>query len=412
MRLLLFFLGSVLAGVSAELRVSTNFEGGSAHVTAIDQTARVVRFMPDGEPTRGWTCWWYLRVDGVARDERLTLELHGSDRPSRNNGVDTGKPLAPAWAMPTNATFSTDGATWRQTTPGRRDGPRITYEVIGTGGPLWIAWGPPFTPRHTDELLAAAERKLPGAARGFEVARTLQGRPVRALRVTEGRAKHRPGIWFTARQHAWESGASWVARGLTEWLLSDDPDARWLRDRAEVVIVPIMDVDNAATGNGGKEAAPRDHNRDWDDAPVYPEVAAVQRALRTLAKENRLSLYLDLHNPAPADVRPFFFVGPAEAMTKRGPENLAAFLAAAKLRIAGPLVLNKERATGPGYHPLWKNISNNWVTLNGNPHTVAACLETSWNTPHSTPEGYGTVGRQLGLAVVDYLRASTASEEK
>lgn len=392
--------------------MSTNFEGGSAHVIAIDQTARVVRFMPDGDPARGWTCWWYLRVDGVARDERLMLELHGSDRPSRNNGVDTGKPLAPAWAMPANAAFSADSTTWRQTAPGRRDGARIIYEVTGTGGPLWIAWGPPFTPRHTDELLATAERKLPGAARGFEVARTLQDRVVRALRVSEGSAAQRPGIWLTARQHAWESGASWVAQGLTEWLLSDDPDARWLRGRAEVVIVPIMDVDNAATGNGGKEAAPRDHNRDWDDAPVYPEVAAVQRALRALAKENRLSLYLDLHNPAPADVRPFFFVGPAEVMTERGRENQAAFLAAAKLRIAGPLVLNKERATGPGYHPLWKNISNNWVTLNGNPHTVAACLETSWNTPHSTPEGYGTVGRQLGLAVVDYLRASTASTAK
>ncbi|MGV3756167.1 MAG: hypothetical protein ACO1QS_12365 [Verrucomicrobiota bacterium] len=45
-----------------------------------------------------------------------------------------------------------------------------------------------------------------------------------------------------------------------------------------------------------------------------------------------------------------------------------------------------------------------WVTANGNPDTVAACLETSWNTPHSTTEGYRTVGKQLGQAVTSYLR--------
>jgi hypothetical protein len=76
----------VAAASAADLRVSTDFEGGSAHVEAIDQTARVIRFMPDGDPQRGWPCWWYLRVDGVTKDEKVTLDLAGSDRPTRNNG--------------------------------------------------------------------------------------------------------------------------------------------------------------------------------------------------------------------------------------------------------------------------------------------------------------------------------------
>jgi len=37
-------------------------------------------------------------------------------------------------------------------------------------------------------------------------------------------------------------------------------------------------------------------------------------------------------------------------------------------------------------------------------HVVAVTLETSWNTPHSTTEGYRTVGRQQGLAIERYLR--------
>ena len=86
------------------------------------------------------------------------------------------------------------------------------------------------------------------------------------------------------------------------------------------------------------------------------------------------------------------------------------FLETACARIVGPLAVEeKPRVTGPDYHPLWRQISGQWVTDHGNPHTVAACLETSWNTPHSTAEGYRTVGRQLGQAVADYLRATLES---
>jgi hypothetical protein len=172
-----------------------------------------------------------------------------------------------------------------------------------------------------------------------------------------------------------------------------------------VFLVPIMDVDNVATGNGGKEANPRDHNRDWDASPVHPEVAAAQERLRTLAREERLDVFLDLHNPAPGDLRPFFFVGPAELLADTARANREKFLAAAAARITDPLPLEpKPRTTGPAYHPLWRQISGQWVTQHGNAHTMAACLETSWNTPHSTPEGYRTVGRQLGQAIADFLR--------
>jgi hypothetical protein len=388
-----------------ELRVRTDFEGGSARVESIDQAARVIRFMPGGDPERGWPCWWSLRVEGVAKGEKLTLDLAGSDRPARNNGVDTGKPLAPGWAMPGRAALSTDdGATWRQTEPGHRDGARTRYEVTGTGEPLWIAWGPSFTPRDTEALLAEAERALP-AAKSFELARSREGRPVRGLRVTEAAADQAPAVWIEARQHAWESGGSWVARGLTEWLTGPDAEAVWLRQHAEVFVVPIMDVDNVATGNGGKEENPRDHNRDWDDHPVFPEVAAAQQRLLGFIEAKRLAVFVDLHNPGPGDARPFFFTSDPEVLGELAQRNMATFLASAATTINGPLAVEPAaHLTGPKYHPLWRQISNAWVNTHGNPGTVALCLETAWNTPHSTTENYRDVGRRLGQTVVEYLR--------
>lgn len=395
---------SLACANAAELRVSTDFEGGSAIVESVDQTEKMVRVMPGGDPQRGWPCWWYLRVDGVAKGERVTINLTGSNRVQQRADGKVAKPLSPSWAMPMRASFSTDGKEWQHTAPGRRDGSRILYEVTGTGGPLWIAWGPPFTPRDTDELIAQTQKQLP-TAKAFDLTKTREDRTVRGLRISDSERPARLGIWVQARQHAWESGASWVARGFVEWLASDDADARWVRENAETVIVPIMDVDNVATGNGGKDAAPHDHNRDWSDKPIYPEIAAAQQHLRDWAAEGRLTVFLDLHNPAPSDMRSFFFVGPDELLDEVGRKNRADFLEFAQRRISGPLTLDeKTRVTGPGYHPLWKQMSRQWVNSHADPRALAMCLETSWNTPHSTSENYRAVGKQLGQAVADYLR--------
>ena len=394
--------GSTLLPEANRLQVSTSFEGGSAQVLSIDQEHRLISFTPGGDPERGWPCWWYFRIDGLKEGDTATLELQGSPLPARNQGKNTGKPLGPGWAMPDRATFSTDGTIWKHTDPGVLDKGRMRYQVAGSGGPIWVAWGPPFTPKDTDDLIAQAQSVLPDA-KGFELSRTREGRPVRGLHLPAA-TKDAPCLWIQARQHAWESGASWVARGFSEWVVGDSAEAKQLRSRSEIFIVPIMDVDNVATGNGGKEANPRDHNRDWDDHPVYPEVEAAQKRLKQLAERRRLGLFIDLHNPAPGDKRPFFFVGPPELLSLRGRERREQFLETAARHIADPLAVEPNpRVTGPSYHPLWKQISGQWVILNGDPDSVAVCLETSWNTPHSTVDGYRAVGRQLGLTVADWL---------
>ena len=368
----------------------------------VDQATHEIQLTPGGDPQRGWACWWYARIDGLNKDERAVVSVGASKLPSRNNGKDTGKPLSENWSTPNRAVFSRDGERWEQTEPGRRGKGRMNYEIVGTGKPLWIGWGPPFTPKDTERLIASAE-KANRRAEPFELARTREGRPARGLRIATKEGLR--GVWIQARQHAWESGASWVARGLAEWVTSEDVDAQWLRDHAEVVIVPIMDVDNVATGNGGKEANPRDHNRDWDDQPVYPEVSAAQRKLTGWAKEGRLDVFVDLHNPGPADARPFFFAGPEELLTDLGRKNRATFVEIATRHISDPLPLeSKVRLTGPTYHSLWQQISGHWVTAHGNPHTLAICLETAWNHPQSTTAGYLAVGRQLGEAITEYLR--------
>lgn len=228
------------------------------------------------------------------------------------------------------------------------------------------------------------------------------------LHVRQGElpSEQRFGVWVQARQHAWESGSSWVAQGFAEWLLSDEAEASWLREHAEVFVVPIMDIDNTAAGNGGKDALPQDHNRDWSPKPHWNEVQAAQRKVAELVAEQRMDVFLDLHNPAPGDPT-FFYILPAELLKEPARALRDRFIELAYERIsrAEPRIpmSSRPKLTGANYHPLWRQISSNWVNMHGNEHTVSLCLETGWNFTHSTTEGYRAVGRNLAAAVQAYL---------
>lgn len=385
------FLSAVLlccGGSAADIKVDTDFPGGSG-VAEIDQQRRHIRLNPTLHKDRGWTCWWYVKVSGLVPGE--TISLNVGDAP---------------WATPDRAAVSVNNHDWTQTPPGRRNDRRIEYRHVVKSETCWFAWGPPFVPSNARELVDHTARSLPFAT-AFELCKTRAGRAVPALTIdqTEGAKDDRHGVWIQARQHAWESGSSWVCRGLVEWLVSDDPRATSLRKNAIVTIVPIMDIDNVAIGAGGKSQKPQDHNRDWSDTPRWNSVRAAMDRIAAMDKAKQFDLFVDLHNPGANDKQPFYFVPPRDILSDTGWKNLEHFLAVSRLEITGPLALSaRARTSGAGYDKNWKKISKNWVALNTRDHVVAVTLETSWNTPNSNQTGYRTTGRQLGLAIERYLR--------
>ncbi|MDA1051635.1 MAG: M14-type cytosolic carboxypeptidase [Planctomycetota bacterium] len=383
----------------SQLVVETSFPSGSGKVIEIDQATRHIRIEPTSHESRGWACWWYIRVTGIEPGEVLTLEV----------GPEP-------WATPSQAMFSTDNRSWRQTAPGERVGRFIKYQHVVDAPVAWFAWGPPFTVADATELVRWAGQSC-HEVRDFTLCETRGGRTVPALRSQPPTAMPTSAIWVQARQHAWESGSSWVCRGFVEWLVSDDPRAERLRTDAIVTVVPIMDVDNVAIGAGGKNQTPHDHNRDWSEHPHWPAVAGAMQELRRLNEAGQLDLFVDLHNPGASTIRPFYYVAPRELMTGLRQRNLDRFLAASRIEMTGPLqFVGETRESGPEYDKGWKQISKNWVTLNTHDHVVATTLETAWNTPDSTVAGYKTVGKQLGLAIERYLqldpRKTTPQETK
>lgn len=373
---------------TAQLTIHTNFPGGAMELRKIDQAKQSITFAPANFKNRGWACWWHFKLTGVDTSRPIELNLQSKS----------------SFGRPARAMYSHDGKTWKHTQLGKGSGSNLRYEHRSPRDTIHFAWGPPFQLSDAHKLTSRIAKANVGAEK-FELCKSNEGKSVPALSWSPKSEGKRPGIWIEARQHAWESGSSWVCRGLLEWLASNDADAVQLRTQARIVVVPIMDVDNAERGAGGKNQFPHDHNRDWSDEPRYAEVAAAQKMIRQMNADGEFDLFLDLHNPGPRDNIPFFFASPRTHLNPLRERNQNQFHKFC-LETLGkePFGFSKTlRISGPGYHPLWRAISKNWVAEHTAEHAVALTLETSWNTIHSTPEGYLNYGRALGRAITRHL---------
>jgi hypothetical protein len=396
MKFLIPLFCALSVSLHGEMRVVSDFEGGNAEAVKIDQVNRVICIMPELREGRGWPCWWFFKVEGLTIGQQFTLEVQAQIKPYREQTV-----LAGSWCQPKHAWLSTDGAAWHPSNQGLLTPEKVMiYELRAEASEMSIAWGPPFLPRDGDRLLNEILTLLPEARR-FELSNTRGGRSVFGIRIGEEDATHQ--VWVGSRQHAWEVGGSHVGQGFIRWYASDE--AKDLRSKTCLHYIPIMDVDNAALGAGGKDAIPRDHNRDWAAEPIYPEVAAAQRMIRDIHATQGLDVFVDLHNPGHGD--PIFFFGPFafERMSGIQQRNYQRWidLAAINIREPYPVQPKYRFATYVKTDEERGRMSSGWVRANTSSATISVTLETTWNSAKMSIEGYGKVGAGLGRALAAYL---------
>jgi murein tripeptide amidase MpaA len=86
--------------------------------------------------------------------------------------------------------------------------------------------------------------------------RTLAGNRCDYLTITSrdkdpnsAKARAKKGVFISARVHPGESNSSWMMKGVIEFLVSNTPEARALRDHFVFKIVPILNPDGVINGN-------------------------------------------------------------------------------------------------------------------------------------------------------------------
>ena len=159
-RILLFiFILSSGVVIGQELKVTTNFESGSARVLLLDEQTQTIRITPAGDPKRGILNWWYVKIDGIKVTVPLVLQVEAREDLIPDELTGQGKKTSPAFTWPLQGAISLDGKVWTQTEAGQKINNRMVYEVQPSGGTIWLAWGPPFTPTDALNFLLTAYHK-------------------------------------------------------------------------------------------------------------------------------------------------------------------------------------------------------------------------------------------------------------
>ena len=295
----LCFLVVTLFAETPKIGVLTNFQGGS--VGKVEQVSSThlrcgVKGQSDQDHRNRQANWYYFELTNLP-PEPITIDL-----------VDLGgeynyKGPTYAVAKGTRPVYSFDGVHWKHFTDDQvtwdAGEPKLILRFTPEGDHVWVAHVEPYTNKTLAALLDSF-RKSP-YLHVQSVGRTVEGREMPLLTITnpqipEGKKKV---IWLMFRQHAWETGSSWVGDGAVRFLLSNDARATRIRDQIIYKIFPLADPDGAADGGVRFNRNGYDLNRNWDtvDPQKMPEIAAQRQAiLDGVDAGHHVDLFLSLHN--------------------------------------------------------------------------------------------------------------------
>ncbi len=258
-----------------EVRISTSFPGGNVVVEKM-----VGRTIHLGTDLRGGQPWFYWCFDATVANPGKVL-------------FDLGKPqkigvCGPAVSIDEGKSWSYLGNENVELTP---QAERFTYEFTKVNQRARFSVAIPYL-QHDLDAFIKKNISNPLLVRS-ELTKTRKGNSVDLLRI----GKPDPGIipmLVTARHHACESTASYVLEGFLQEALSESTAGLEFRKRHVLFAVPIVDKDGVEAGDQGKNRTPHDHNRDYGDNPIYPEIQAIS----DIANTNKVHFAIDFHCPA------------------------------------------------------------------------------------------------------------------
>ncbi len=270
-----------LKKVEKEISISSDYPGGNVKVVSVDEVNGIVRVSPDYRDTNGKYFHFDFIVRGAA-GRKIKFEFP-------KGGFDYLSSIGPA--------ISSDlGKTWRWLNQdGRRHEPNnaFDYTFAADENETRFATSIPYVQKDWDAFVAPY-RKRSDVKFGTLCKSRSGKRDVECLRLPcRGKAE-----WLfvlTARHHACETTGNPPMEGALAFALGDSPEAKWLRERADVVFVPFMDKDGVEDGDQGKNRKPHDHNRDYLKGR-YPTVRAIKELLVRESVGKRI-VFLDLHSP-------------------------------------------------------------------------------------------------------------------
>jgi hypothetical protein len=107
----------------------------------------------------------------------------------------------------------------------------------------------------------------------------------------------KPALFLSCRVHPGETPASWMMKGMLEFLTSDCSQAVLLRQVFVIFIVPMLNPDGVIFGNNRCSLAGVDLNRQWKlpIKAVHPTIFHLKYFMQAQRRLREVSMYIDLH---------------------------------------------------------------------------------------------------------------------
>ncbi|MBT4863918.1 MAG: hypothetical protein HON53_02195 [Planctomycetaceae bacterium] len=270
--------------------ISTAFPGGNATVT--DNKGGSVHVAPD---LRGGRPWFYWCFEATSKQPRRVHFVFPEKVAGFKNGAIGNQ--GPA--------ISVDlGKTWKWMGTDHVNGSSFSYDFTKTNERVRFAVTIPYL--QTDLRVFLKRNRSNPHLKASVLTKSRNGRDVELLQVgTPG--PNVKAMLVTGRHHATETIASYVLEGFLQGAISESELAKEFREKYVLYAVPFVDKDGVEEGDQGKNRRPHDHNRDYGDKSIYPEIQAIKK----LDKERSFRFALDFHCPTLVmnDHQVMYFVG-------------------------------------------------------------------------------------------------------
>jgi hypothetical protein len=321
-------------GAAPAVSIRTDFPGGNALIKT--NAGSTVYLEPDLRGDRPWFYWLFEAK--ALRSGEVTFVF-----PHKVIGFLNG-----AIGFQGPAISFDRGQSWDWMGTERVTKNKFTHAFEKAGDIVQFGVTIPYTEDDLKKFLRA--RKENPHISQKKLTNSRKGRAVELIRIGKPGPGKKP-VMITARHHAAETMASFVVEGILDEAMSEQSEAgRLFRIQHVLFAVPLVDKDGVEEGDQGKNRKPHDHNRDYTDAPIYPEVQAIQQ----LHQQEQFVHALDVHCPTLVmDIHQvMYFVG-AQIHPPKNLEKITAFAKAIKEHFPpnaphGPLVwLRDETKISP-----------------------------------------------------------------
>lgn len=237
------------------MRIHSDFEGANAKVLRIENS--VVYLQNELRDTTTDWFFWSFCVEG-AQGRTLTFVFDKN------------------WVGYFGAAVSYDYENWHWSET-RISPSSFTYTFSDTESKVYFAHDMVYSLKNFNTFL------LQTGITPSVLCISKQGREVPLLRIGNGERK----IFLTSRHHACESTGTYVLAGFIKEYM------KFPIENTSLIVVPMVDYDGVVCGDQGKNRAPYDHNRDYTDSPIYPEIAAII----SIAMKENVFFAIDFHSP-------------------------------------------------------------------------------------------------------------------